>query len=135
MASSIVLTNAVWIDVNPNYTQNNLPDRIPDTQAVMFSGLLNLFNCPVGARGRTFQPEYGSFWYKYLQEPITPITARSMTIGMFQAIRRWEPRIVIDQSQSGVVANLNIPGYQVRLGLSMVQTPGTIHKMQFDIKV
>ena len=133
--ATIVLSDAVWVDSNPNFTQGPLPDQLPDAAAVMSSGLLNLFGCPVGARGRTFQPEYGIFWLNYLQEPINRITARSMTMGMFQAIKRWEPRIQIDQSYSNIIPDLNIPGYRIRLGMYMKQGSSLLHKMQFDLKV
>jgi phage baseplate assembly protein W len=96
-------------------TQGPLPDRLPDSLAITQSSLYNLFNCPIGARGKTFQPEYGSEWLYFLQEPIDAITAAKMRISMIQAIQRWEPRIQLDYSKTSIVPNLNIPGYEVRI--------------------
>ena len=133
ISNAIVLTGATWVDVNTAFTQNTLPDRLPDAYAVIYSSLANLFNCQVGERGRTFQPEYGSFWLKYLQEPVHELTARSMELGMFQAIRRWEPRIQIKMAQTAIVPNYTLPGYQVRLAFTFSGAPDALHKLQFDL--
>ncbi len=107
------LQGATWVDVNTNFTVNNLPDRLPDHLAISLSSLFNLFNCPIGARGKIFQPEYGSEWYYFLQEPIDGITAAKMRIAMIQAIARWEPRIALDYSRTKILADPTLPGYQV----------------------
>lgn len=112
---SLSLQNASWIDVNSRITQDNLPDRIPDQLSITNSSLYNLLNCPIGARGKIFQPEYGSDWLKWLQEPIDDITAAKMKITMIQAVARWEPRIILDYQQSFVRPDFNVPGYQVRI--------------------
>lgn len=132
-SAAIALSGATWIDINTSFTQNTLPDRLPDAYAVIYSSLVNLFNCQVGQRGRTFQPEYGSTWLKYLQEPIHELTARSMELGMFQAIQRWEPRITLKLSQTSITADYTIPGYKVRLAFSIQGSPDAIHKLQFDL--
>lgn len=108
------LNGAIYVDANSGVTQNNLPDRIPDDLAIRNS-LYNLFNCPIGARGKIFQPEYGSEWYQFLQEPIDAITAAKMRIGMIQSIARWEPRIVLDYSKTSIVADSTLPGYYVNI--------------------
>lgn len=109
------LTGATWIDVNTNFTRDPLPDRLPDTLSISNSSLRNLFNCPIGARGKIFQPEYGSLWHYFLQEPIDDTTATSMRIAMIQAIARWEPRITLDYSKTFIKAVPQLPGYQVRI--------------------
>lgn len=109
------LQGATWIDVNTNFTVNNLPDRLPDHLAISLASLFNLFNCPIGARGKIFQPEYGSEWYYFLQEPVDGITAAKMRIAMIQAISRWEPRITLDYSRTKIIADPTLPGYQVTI--------------------
>jgi phage baseplate assembly protein W len=115
----VSLNGATWIDVNPQFGINGLPDRLPDSQAIQLCSLFNLFNCPIGARSRIFQPEYGSMWYQFLQEPIDQTTANNMQIAMIQAIARWEPRINIDVSNSYVTPDMTLPGYQVRLAFTV----------------
>lgn len=117
MATSyqLSLDGATWIDVNTNVTQNNLPDRIPDELSIKAASLFNLFNCPIGARGKIFQPEYGSEWYYYLQEPIDDKTAALMRISMIQAIARWEPRIILDYSNTSIEVDYRLPGYLVKI--------------------
>lgn len=123
------LSGATWIDINTRITQNNLPDRLPDSLAIIYASLTNLFNCSIGERGKTFQPEYGSEWRQFLQEPIDEITAAKMRIAMIQAIVRWEPRLQLDYSKSAIIPNLDIPGYEVRIyGLD------TLTKAPLDIR-
>jgi len=130
------LQGAVWIDVNSLIGMNALPDRIPDATAVKVSGLFNLFNCPIGGRSRTFEPLYGSFWYQFLQEPISDSTAESMRMCMVQAIATWEPRIQLDQANTFIKPDLNIPGYVVRIAFRMLQGSDTSpQSIQFHLAV
>jgi phage baseplate assembly protein W len=115
------LTDATWIDVNSQFTVNAQPDRLPDSQAISNS-LFNLFNCEIGGRGRIFQPTYGSGLYWYLQEPLDQITANKLNIATIQAIQRWEPRILVDNSNSYVNPNYNLPGYDVRIAFTVLLT-------------
>ena len=113
------LDGATWIDINTQFGVNGLPDRLPDGQAIQLSSLFNLFNCPIGARSRIFQPEYGCLLYQFLQEPLDQTTANNMQIALIQAIARWEPRINLDQSNSYIRPDLTLPGYVVRLAFSL----------------
>lgn len=116
------LDGAIWIDVNTLLGMNGLPDRLPDEQSITFCSLVNLLNCPIGARSRTFQPEYGSLLYQLLQEPIDNGTATLIQVGFIQAIERWEPRIAIDYSQTQVQPDFQIPGYRIRLAYTVQLT-------------
>lgn len=109
------LQTATWVDVNTLVAIDNLPDRLPDQLAITNSSLRNLFSCPIGARGKIFQPEYGSEWYQYLQEPLDDITAAKMQISMIQAIARWEPRIILNYANTFIQADFNLPGYVVHI--------------------
>lgn len=109
------LRGATWIDVNTLVSQDNLPDLLPDELSITHSSLRNLFTTRIGERGKLFQPEYGSEWLTYLQEPLDETTAAKMQITMLQAIARWEPRIVVDFATSFIRPDYNLPGYQVRI--------------------
>jgi phage baseplate assembly protein W len=113
-AYQLSLNGATWIDANSRVTQDVLPDRLPDELAIVNS-LFNLFNCTVGERGKIFQPEYGSEWRRFLQEPIDAVTARKMWISMVQTLGRWEPRITLDLSRTTITAIPELPGYAVRI--------------------
>lgn len=126
------LKNASWIDVNPNFTKNANPDRLPDAQAILQCSLYNLFSCPIGARGRIFQPEYGSSLINFIQEPISDVVASQIQIALIHAIQRWEPRVVIDYSNSFVKPDYNLPGYRVRLTAAITAT-GAIESTEFSI--
>lgn len=109
------LAGASYIDTNTGYTVNGLPDRVPDELSVALSGLVNLFNCPIGARGRIMEPTYGSIWWELLQEPLDDITAGKIQTAMIQAINIWEPRVILDMSGTSVVADPQAPGYDVTI--------------------
>lgn len=126
------LTNAVWVDINTRYTQNNLPDRLPDTEAIIKSSLFNLLNCAPGQRGRTFQPEYGSGWLQFIHEPISSTTAAKMELMMIEAIRRWEPRILLDRAGTYVQENSSLPGYVVHISFSVPGLTGPA-QLQFEV--
>jgi hypothetical protein len=111
-------TGALWIDVNSLFTINGMPDLCPNVLAVQNS-LYNLFNCPIGARSRIFQPTYGSLWYQFLQEPLDQTTANKMQVSMIQAIATWEPRITVDNSNSFISPNMSYPGYDVQIAFSL----------------
>lgn len=128
------LSSASWIDINTQFTINGLPDRLSDEQAVALCGLYNLLNCPIYDRSRIFQPEYGSMWYEFLQEPIGDDTASRMQIAMIQAIARWEPRVNLDLNASGIEVDWNLPGYNVRIAFSF-NLSSTKQSISFNIKV
>jgi phage baseplate assembly protein W len=115
----IQLKGATWIDVNTLFTQNTLPDRLPDDLAIQYGSMFNLFNCAIGQRSRIFQPTYGMLWIEFLQEPIDQITANKMQMGMLQALAKWEPRIKVDLSKSSIVPDFSLPGYQVGISFTM----------------
>jgi phage baseplate assembly protein W len=124
----LALEGATWVDSNTRLGQSPLPDRVPDSLAIVNS-LTNLFNCSIGERGKIFQPEYGSEWRTFLQEPIDAITAAKMRISMIQAIARWEPRIQLDYAKTSITPDLRLPGYVVRIyGID------TLSKQPLDIR-
>lgn len=132
--SQTSLANALWIDVNTDYSLNSLPDRIPDGLAIVRSSLRNLFNCVPGQRARTFQPTYGSIWLQFIQEPICDMTAQKMETFMVKAIEKWEPRITIDLSNTAIIPDMTIPGYQVRIAFVMPNVPG-LQNIAFQVPV
>lgn len=126
------LKDATWIDVNPRYGQDNLPDRLPDGLAIVKASLYNLLNCAPGERSRTFQPTYGSLWRQFIHEPICDMTAMKMETFMVKAIEHWEPRIQLDTSGTRILPDNNLPGYQVRLAFYLPNIPG-LQSLQFNV--
>lgn len=116
MKSNYDLNDALWVDTSTLIGVSILPDRLPDVPSIEYCSLVNLFNCPIGARGPIFEPTYGTLLYQHLQEPIDEITAASIRINLIQAIERWEPRIDLIHNLTSVVPDYDIPGYRVRVG-------------------
>lgn len=127
----ISLDGATWIDANSSFTQNGLPDLLPDMLAIQNS-LNNILNCPIGARGRIFQPTYGSLWYQFIQEPIDQVTANKMQMATIQAIQTWEPRIQVDNSGSYILPDYSLPGYNVRIAFT-VTLNGQKQSIRFNL--
>ncbi len=112
------LVGATWVDVNSNFTLDGNPDLLPDVPAIGNS-LYNLFQCPIGSRGRIFQPTYGSLWWQFIHEPLDPITATKMQMASIGAIQSWEPRIQINVSDTYINPNYTLPGYDVRISYTL----------------
>lgn len=111
----LALQNAVYIDINTLLSLNQNPDRLPDGLSVSDCSLVNLLNCPIGGRGRIFEPTYGVIHYQLLQEPLDVHTANSIHIGLIQAIQKWEPRITVDRANTWVQPVTTLPGYHIRI--------------------
>lgn len=109
------LTNYTWLDVNPQFTNNLQPERFADVNSVLYASFFNLMNCPIGARGRIFQPEYGSSLMWFLQESISEITAQKMRLALMQIFGRWEPRLELDYRNTQIIPDYSLPGYRVRI--------------------
>lgn len=130
---TVSLVGATWVDVNSNFTLDGQPDLLPDVLAVNNS-LYNLFHCPVGSRGRIFQPLYGSMWYEWIHEPIDQSTATKMEMATIQAIQRWEPRVKVSTTDSYIIPNYTLPGYDVRISYSLLLNRQT-YAVAFNIKL
>lgn len=122
------LQGAVWVDVNTRFRINPLPDRLPDAAAIVYGSLYNLFNCPVGTRGRIFEPTYGAALYEFLQEPISETTSTGIKMALIQSLATWEPRIQLITGQCSVIPDQNLPGYKVRLVFKILQGSDTSPK-------
>lgn len=109
------LNNTTWIDVNSRFSQPSQPERLSDAQAVLKASLFNLLNCPIGARGRIFQPEYGTKLLWYLQQPLDDATAEDIQMHLYNVFRRWEPRIEVGLGGIQVIPNFQLPGYLIRV--------------------
>lgn len=108
-----------FVDVNPRIGENIHGELIYDEIAIIQGSIINLLSCPVGSRGRTFRPTYGSAHYNTLQEPIGPATASVLKAQIVQTLNRWEPRIILMQEKSSVVPDYTLPGYIVTIAFVM----------------
>lgn len=118
------LNEAVYIDANSLYGVNDLPDRLPDIEAIN-NYIYNLINCAPGQRARTFQPTFGSLWLQFVHEPISDITSQKMQIFMIKALEEWLPMIQIDRSNTGIQPVQELPGYAVQIAFQMPNVANT----------
>ena len=120
----------VWVDVNSNLGEDTDPELVVDIAAINNS-LLNLLSCPIGSR--PFEREYGSELYSALFEPADSQAAAFLDMGIFQAIRRWEPRIQMDLTRSSVKPTPEGDGFDVLIAYTIVRTNITAN-YQFTIR-
>lgn len=111
-------SEAIYIDVNP-VPAEGASVLLLDAAAV-FSAIRNLLICPQGARGRIFQEDYFCGLYDLLQEPLDPTTATQISIIIYQALRKWEPRIIINPSDIQVEVNNYLPGYEITIVINVL---------------
>lgn len=114
-----------YIDVNPDPTGNGYGDLLYGEAAVVVGSIRNMFACPIGDRGRIFQPTYGTWLYQLLQEPLDAITAHKIEIALIQSIQNWEPRIEILAGLTSVNEDYQLPGYLIVVGFRMVGMDNT----------
>jgi phage baseplate assembly protein W len=122
---TVSLSGATLVDINPQFTRDNLPDRIPDNLAVTNSLVHNLLKCTPGERARIFEPSYGSMWLHFIHEPIADITAKKMEIYMIQALAKWIPQITLDRQNTYISVAPDLPGYYVSIQFSSPYSVGT----------
>lgn len=104
-----------YVDVNPDPLRNGRGDLVEGADAILIGSLRNLFMCPVGDRGRIFQPTYGTHLHSLLHEPVDEITAQKLHATLLDSVRSWEPRIEVLGGATQVIPNYNLPGYSAIL--------------------
>lgn len=109
------MADRVFVDLNPRSGDNAHGHLLFDGDAINIGSLRNLFACPIGERGRIFQPEYGTYLYQFLQEPLDGQTAARIRSSLIQSLERWEPRIRLIEAGTAVVPQPLLPGYYIRL--------------------
>jgi phage baseplate assembly protein W len=112
----------VWIDVNTNFGEDTDPDLVIDIEAINNS-LFNLMTCPIGSR--PFEREYGSELIQALFEPADSQTAQFLDLTLFQAIRRWEPRIELDHARSSIRESSDGQGFDITIAYTVLRTRQT----------
>lgn len=111
--------DVLWIDVNSNLGEDTDPELVVDIAAINNS-LFNLLSCPIGSR--PFEREYGSTLYQALFEPADSQSSKFLDLGLFQAIRRWEPRILMDLNRSSVRPNETGDGFDVVIAYTIIKS-------------
>lgn len=86
----------LYKDVNSDLRLNgNKTDIITnDDVNAVFGSLKNLFSYSPGER--ILEPSYGINFTDLLYEPMTESTASSIGMEIFNGIKKWEPRVTID---------------------------------------
>ena len=126
------------IDINPNYCQGTMLDRLNGDRAITESALYNLLNTTPGDYSKIFNADIGSFWRVYLQEPLSDSTAGKIELEIINSITKWLPKIKIMRGSSYVHADFSLPGYRVCIRYVASadegsQSGGTLKTVSFDV--
>lgn len=114
ISHSTRVVNTVWLDVNSDYSINGKPLLVADIESIN-NGIRNLFRCPIGSRGRSFQPRFGTYLYHLLQEPFDDQTAMKIRASTLQSLQLWESRIKVDYGLFSVTPNIQTSMYEVTI--------------------
>ena len=52
---------------------------------------------------RVMLPEFGTNIHKFIHEPLDHITCALIRVEIFDAIKRWEPRVILDKTNSNII--------------------------------
>ena len=113
--------DAIYADLNANFGQGTQPDLLLNNEAIK-QALMNIFTTTVGEAGPIFEPEFGSILPLLLQEPMDAITMSKVKTAVFQAIARWEPRVIVDTQNTTIYADPSLQGYVVNLVYTVIYT-------------
>lgn len=101
---------SIYSDINM-FTANVNP-RVIDFDSVAQS-IYSILSTKKGER--LFKPDFGCDIEKYLFEPCDDITSEKIYLEIYQAITRWDTRIILINSKSTVVANPENHSYTIKL--------------------
>ncbi len=108
---------STYIDINPT-PGDGQPVLLYDAPAIL-AAIRNLLLCPRGSRGRIFQEDYFSDLYETIHEPFDEDTAADLRVGLYQAIRKWEPRVEVGLGDLLVELDEGVPGYYVTISIKL----------------
>ena len=92
-----------------------------NVEAVYYS-VMNLISTEIGERLNLV--EYGINLSDHLFEQIDDITAWQLKIEIINAIRRWEPRVVLNTAESKVIPLYDDNAFDVNIVCGVVGFPG-----------
>lgn len=108
------MTPHTYKDLNRNFGSSGAADLLFDKDAIS-QAFYNIFYTAPGEASPIFEPDFGSMLRHLIHEPMDNVTVYKLQAATFQAIQRWEPRVVLDLSQSRIVPNYSLQQYDVTL--------------------
>jgi len=110
--------NFTYLDVNPFFGLNTLPDLVRHEEAIN-SSIGNILGIP--RTERWFYPTFGTDIRRFLWEPLDQVTANKIFHDVVMALGKWEPRIQL-LSQTAVISNPRFQRFEVNIYYTILQT-------------
>jgi len=115
---------ALYSDLNQSFDKTTV--LVEDERSVRQS-IIAILKTPIGTR--FFQPEFGSRLEDLLFDPLDPLTALNIRRSIFEAIQRWEPRVIIDSKLSSITPNEDENKYDVIIAYKIKGFEGETFKI------
>lgn len=93
------MATGLFIDLNPTFHDDG-DDLLTEYIRTIRKQNLNILSTPIGSV--YFEPQFGSQCSDYIFDPLTETTAWKIETAAYYAIRRWQPRIILDEKESRV---------------------------------
>lgn len=116
----------IYSDINQYTPETQI--LLTDEESV-YQSLNNILITKPGQR--IFNPEFGSDMDKVLFEVMDEVTAAQLYRTVTEAVERWEPRIIIDNSQSDIIPNYDSNSYDVKLVFEIIGLSDEGQKFEF----
>lgn len=105
----------VYSDLNQTTPTEKI--LLTDAESV-YQSIANILTTSLSER--LFNPEFGCDLDAFLFELMDDLTAAQLYRLVIEAIERWEPRVVLDHSQSDVIADPDNHIYAVKLYFQII---------------
>jgi len=102
----------IYSDMNQYKFGPQIKPMLHDVEPV-YQSINNILATDPGER--LMNPEFGSRLRDLLMQPIDAITTSEIYAAVVQAIKRWEPRVILIHAKSKVVAFPDENRYEVQL--------------------
>lgn len=120
------MAQVLYRDVNQSLDTNYMTDA-----DAVFQSILNILRTK--KRTRLFNSEFGSRVEELLFEPMDVTTELAIYAEVVDSIKQWEPRAILDEGKSNVVADYENHVYWVDLVFRVKGLTGT-YTYSFGLK-
>lgn len=108
--------NPLYVDVNTNVSVYG-PEPLTYDQDAVLGAIYNIIGIRPGER--LWLPEFGSNVPDILFDPIHEMTALVLRNALIRAIEKWEPRVILLQQYTTILADENLAGYWATIAMQV----------------
>ena len=110
LQATVGATSAIFSDVNPDINVENNYETVINEDAINKS-IATILGTRKGSR--VFNRLFGSYLSSFLYDPLDAVTAHDIRLEILDAIRTWEPRILLGLVE--VLPDFTLQAYYVSI--------------------